>query len=169
MLGLGEAAYFGRGEQGLSSKGRRTGSSMNPAPAERCCVCARTTFILVGASPSCVVEDCEVGGRNGVWPAAAVAVVTAQTAPRRGLRVDAASAAAALRRHGWGCAVSIWDVLGLKHKKKSQQNQRKRQPASYRLYETHNDGLFLLGGVSDDYALNLLVEALNAVPETRSR
>lgn len=35
--------------------------------------------------------------------------------------------------------------------------------------ETHNDGLVLLGGVSDDDALYLLVQALHAVAETRSR
>lgn len=45
---------------------------------------------------------------------------------------------------------------------------RKKKTGRSLSLRTHNDGLFLLGGVSDDYALDLLVETLNAVPETRS-
>lgn len=71
------------------------------------------TFVLVGAASAGVVEYGEVGGRNGVGSATAVAVVTAQATPRGCLSVDAAGAAAALRGDGWGRAVPIWDILGL--------------------------------------------------------
>lgn len=39
------------------------------------------TFVLVGAASTHVVEDGEVGGRDGIGTATAVAVVTAQAAP----------------------------------------------------------------------------------------
>lgn len=45
-------------------------------------------------------------------------MATAQTASRGGLSVDAAGAAAALRSHGRGRAVPVWDVLGLPSKRK---------------------------------------------------
>lgn len=77
------------------------------------CVCARITFVLVGAASSCVAEDGEVGGRNGVGAATAVAMVTTQTTPRWSLRVDAAGAAASLWGDGWGCAVPVWNILWL--------------------------------------------------------
>lgn len=71
------------------------------------------TFVLVGAAPAHVVEDGEVGGRDGVGAAAAVAVAAAQAAPRRRLCVDTAGTAAALWGDRWGCAVPIWGVLWL--------------------------------------------------------
>jgi len=73
------------------------------------------TFVLIGAASARVIEDGEVGGRDGVGAATAVAMVTAQAAPRGGLRVDAAGAAAAPRGDRWGRAVPIWDVLWLSH------------------------------------------------------
>lgn len=77
--------------------------------------CVLVTFVLIGAASTRVVEDGEVGGRDGVGAATAVAVVTTQAAPRGGLRVDAAGAAAALRGDRWGRAVPIWDILWLSH------------------------------------------------------
>lgn len=79
-------------------------------------MCSSLTFVLVGAASTHVVEDGEVGGRDGVGPAAAVAVVPAQAAAGGSLCVDAAGAAAALRGDGWGRAVPIWDVLWLWYK-----------------------------------------------------
>lgn len=76
-------------------------------------VCAPPTFVLVGAAPAGIVEDGEVGGRDGVGAAAAVAMVTAEAAPGGRLRVDAAGAAAALRGDGRGRTVPIWDILWL--------------------------------------------------------
>lgn len=74
------------------------------------------TFVLVRAASTRVVEDGEVGGRDGVGSAAAVAMVTAQATPGGRLCVDAARAAAALWGHGRGSAVPIWDVLWLLYK-----------------------------------------------------
>lgn len=80
------------------------------------CVCVLVTFVLIGAASTHVIEDGEVGGRDGVGTATAVAMVTTQAAPGGSLCVDAAGAAAALRGQRWGCAVPIWDILRLSHK-----------------------------------------------------
>lgn len=88
---------------------RRSGSS-GEARAEV------LTFVLVGAASARVVEDGEVGGRDGVGSATAVAMVTAQATPRGRLGVNTAGAAAALRGDGWGCAVPVWNILWLTNK-----------------------------------------------------
>lgn len=77
---------------------------------------ARVTFVLVGTASTHVTEDGEVGGRDGVGTATAVAMATAQAAPRGSLCVDTAGTAAALRGDRRGCAVPIWDVLRLSNK-----------------------------------------------------
>lgn len=69
-------------------------------------------------------------------------MVPTQAAPRWCLGVDAPGAAAALGGHRRGGTVPIWDVL-------------------------RNNGLLLLRGVPNDDALNLLIEPLHAVAETR--
>lgn len=154
-------------------------------------VCASATFVLIGAASTHVVEDGEVGGRDGVGTATAVAMVTAQAAPWGSLCVDAAGAAAALRGDGRGSAVPIWDILRLswKHKWGHNNNDELKglNPRPEVTFEplkplngnysseghltgqTHNDGLFLLRGVLDGDAFDLLVEALHAVAETRGR
>lgn len=75
------------------------------------------TFVLVGATAAAaaayVVEDGEVGWRDGVGAATAVAVAATQASARRSLRVDAAGAAAALRGHRRRGAVAVWGVLRL--------------------------------------------------------
>lgn len=81
------------------------------------------TFVLVGAAAAAaaahVVEDGEVGWRDGVGAAAAVAVAAAQASAGRRLRVDAAGAAAALRRHRRRSAVAVRGVLRLPEEKYS--------------------------------------------------
>lgn len=85
------------------------------------------TFVLIGATAAAaaahVVEDGEVGWRDGVGAAAAVTVVAAQASAGRRLRVDAAGAAAALRGHRRRCAVAIRGVLRLPEGKCSHTQQ----------------------------------------------
>ena len=91
MLGLGEAAYLGSGEQGPSSgdrnrgetRGQRSAAATDAGTCTMWCVrvCVSATFVLIGAASTHVVEDGEVGGRDGVGTATAVAMVTAQAAP----------------------------------------------------------------------------------------
>lgn len=57
-------------------------------------------------------------------------MVTAQTAPRRSLRVDAAGAAAALRREGRGRAMPVRDVLRLSDTKHGGGSEQNWSPAS---------------------------------------
>lgn len=77
------------------------------------------TFVLVRAASPHVIDYSEVGGRDGVGAATAVTVAAAQAAPWGSLCVDAAGAAAALWRDGWGCTVPIWDILWLPKKNKT--------------------------------------------------
>lgn len=134
---------------------------------------AFVTFIFVRAAPPHVIEDGEVGGWDGVGAATAVATATAQAAPWGSLCVNAAGTAAALRRDGQGRTVPIWYILWLLNKRTNEVRLTTlglcvracvRRGGDQR---TH-DCLILFWGVLDCDALNLLVEALHAVAETRS-
>lgn len=109
-------------------------------------------------------------------------MATAQAAPRGGLSVNAAGAAAALlRSHGRGCTVPIWDILRLPNKHAQMRSPKQPQRRGGGLASMclqgvrvrvgggpHHNGVVLFCGVLDGDALDLLIQALHTVAETRS-